>query len=483
MGGGHYEDKNGGGYDVDADRATKAIGQGVGPDPGKTTKTGSMTGVPLVDHGVACDKPAPGQAGCYLDALQRRDLVSDIQLRMTDAKATFLDACTNVRVDKLLEKDSDVPWFLGMMLDIATAFAATKMIEALKGLKQGIAVAPVVEEYWALNETHTAINTIGVEAQAKKTLKERVRSIDDAAIVQATQTAMAKGKAAVSAVLQKAANDPAAQKAAALDYVAELKDKAGIAFDAARRTMPVGLSDEQLLALDEAWQPSYHSSSGYTQAITAQVNLFNASGISKIGRSVTERVPVDDDGHAIAGGAFANTPVRRDVRVAWYHYVSGWPKQLVFQHQDAERDPEVIHMDDPGMSEAAGTEKGAKHYTFGPPGGEIDERPMNGIDNRTEGAFIIDPSLWDVAIEKHTMTWGSAPEHFTVDESAWNWDPPRMRAALAQKAAKASKNVPTLQLGKPMQPATVTQVQAIKDSPRPSTPLPKVGSTPLAHRH
>lgn len=481
MGGGHYEDKNGGsgGYNVDADRATKAISGGVDVAPGKRSRTQDVApnGGAVVNQGLACDGKS-GQVGCGLSALQRERLLMDIQLRITDAKAVFLDAATNVRVDKLLEKDSDVPWFLAMMLDIATAFAATKVIEALKALKGGLVTSSVVEEVWGQGPE---VISEALKASERKTIKERIHGIDDAAIVQATQTGMAKGKALVTAVLQKAANAPAEEKTAALDYIAELKSKASIAFDAARRSMPAGLNDEQLCALDESWQPGYHSPEGYLQAITAQVNLFKASGISKIGRSLTERVPTDEDGQPISGGPFANTAVRRDVRVAWYSYVSGYPKQLVFQHQDAERDVTGYRMDDPGMSEAPGTEKGARHYKFGPPGGEIDEKPMSGVDNLPGTPFYIDPSLWEVALEKHRATWGVEPEHFTVDESNWSWDPTRAKAARAQKEMQAVKNLPRLQLGAPPKPATVPQNKAIQEPYKPAGKLPPVGTLHVRH--
>jgi hypothetical protein len=72
--------------------------------PGKQPRTARLTGKPLLDKGLYCDRPeSEGDPGCHLDKTQGRDLLGMIATAAGGVNMNFLAACQSVRAELVMK--------------------------------------------------------------------------------------------------------------------------------------------------------------------------------------------------------------------------------------------------------------------------------------------------------------------------------------------------------------------------------------------
>jgi len=109
MGGGHYEDKNDSSGVQGGAAGVTSTNNGNALAPGKGTKTGGLTGPSYtgdvgIDQGPLCEREI-GNVDCFLPTLVRGRLLGRLETFITIAEGHYNIAATEVKFDKILEKD------------------------------------------------------------------------------------------------------------------------------------------------------------------------------------------------------------------------------------------------------------------------------------------------------------------------------------------------------------------------------------------
>src|SRR5690606_35270137 len=102
------------------------------------------------------------------------------------------------------------------------------------------------------------------------------------------------------------------------------------------------MSDAQLVACVEAFDIQFHQVEYYQRMFESLIVRFEGSGISSIGRKEVQRDLEPDLGPQIQLGfvePYAKREVLRDTRLVWHEYLSGYPKQLVYEYHDGFNHP------------------------------------------------------------------------------------------------------------------------------------------------
>jgi hypothetical protein len=173
------------------------------------------------------------------------------------------------------------------------------------------------------------------------------------------------------------------------------------------------LDDVELMRLWDAFDVQYHTVAKYKAFFAEKLARFEASGASAIGRKNAERE---------VGGPFGATKlgVVRDTRVVWHSFVSGYPRQLMYEFQDGAH---VINIDE--MRRLANHQRPAE---FGPPA-PVTEKPELGA--------AVPEEFVEYALARHRAVWGGDPKTVLVDDSD-SFDPMRIAAAMKNKARRGT---------------------------------------------
>ena len=406
---------------------TKQVG-GHEPTPGKQTRVDPhLSGDDYIDKGA----PAKGPDSFLSDG-QRQRLTAAYQQRVLAAEGHYQTAASDIRVDKLLEKDDDLPWIASMLIDLAFGFVVGQVAKALISLRD-VKSAHVKKLFQDAIEFQTDDPKLEVHERAYQAFGK----LSDDHLKTTLGTAAAIGKSQAMGKLQ-AAHSGGSDRKEAVAYLDQLSDAASLAYQKMREVPPGMATDAELLLLFDALDAQHHLKSQYKLALQEKLARFEASKVTKVGRRWEQRNTYYE-GQRIHGG---EPRVIRDVWVEWHTFESGHPRMLVFQHQDGRDNPSVIHADEPGQVTNSEVVSGHKVRQLRSPY----EDPQGGISNDPKSIFIVPEEFRETAILRHKAMWGTAPQTVHIDESAspLYFTPDRVQQAQVSKAKKA--RVPKLQL-------------------------------------
>jgi hypothetical protein len=357
----------------DAEQLTKQrhVNDGVATKPKQTYGPPSgPTGDDYVDRGAVCDqRQGPG---CFLTGPQRARLIGELQSRILFAKESFLHAADHVRMEKLVESDTtgDQSWIAMLLLDIATAHLSTLIAGSITALKNVAAknVAEVrIQNEWDQVERDHGLGFALVEtltAVSETTIRNVTKQVFDAAkkgLTKATSSAIAKTR-----------------RQERIGYLDGLADSAAAGFQTMSEVLPGVADDTSLLAFTRSFDKRNHTIAQYSEAITAKLERFEASGVTQIGRNpyVRKRAtgPRSDE-------------VDRDVRVVWVMFMSGSPKRLAFEHQD--------------LYSASPSERGPSYGD----GMKYTQEAERGLSEADGTNWLVPDEFVDLALERHEQVW------------------------------------------------------------------------------
>ena len=334
---------------------------------------------------------ANDHAACLLDAGQRGRLFALFAQRVSDAGTKFQLACSELRVDKLLEPEADrdvMPWFVGLMLDVISMYAGHTLGAALRAMRtdasarlasigaQLLVEAPDAPN-WATATFH-AINAV-----QPKTLEDSVKK------------AVELGKKRVVSTINERPAVPASnERAETLSYLGALERAASVSFQAIREQTPAVASDAEMLTLFEAFDGALHTVDSYKAAIIEKISRFRRSGATKVGlqgmgkddyhlhRSDPRRRERDDpSNHRDTDYAQFGMREKKVVRVI---YGSGAQGHFGYVHRDWEK---------AGRLDPDETTSEVPYY-----GGDVPDE------------FL------EIALAQHIRVWKALPDPFVINE-------------------------------------------------------------------
>ena len=282
---------------------------GSGPLP-KLPREITFVGSDFIDHGSACDRDPDGN-DCFLDGDQRGRIREELSERNTHAKMTCKDAIAQLRTENLFENETDVPVWIGLVLDLATAHMAGKLIRAAGELKtSGATLYPRAKAAFSkIND-----DTIRTVANSAKDTTKRY-------------------------ALNKARKTPGfSERKGAIDaFLLALSDSTAQVFDTMHARAKAS-SDAALVTQWHALHQDHHTQTHYEQLIAEKVQRFKTSGVLDIGRR--DQMPshrLNKDGEQQPSVQY----LTRAVSVGWVKFLSGYPTRLAFLHHDLTPDLEL----------------------------------------------------------------------------------------------------------------------------------------------
>jgi hypothetical protein len=90
-----------------------------------------------IDTGAVCDGQDDTKAGCFLTDQKRLKLVIDFLDKTQTAQTNYKTALEELRVEALLDKDSDLNWLVTLMLDVIGAHFVGVFARPLGRLRSG----------------------------------------------------------------------------------------------------------------------------------------------------------------------------------------------------------------------------------------------------------------------------------------------------------------------------------------------------------
>lgn len=358
--------------------------------PGKATLVDSQhpTGNAGIDNGGgAC--AAHSGTECFLSDKQRSMLISELFARINAAQASYLSALGDLHVEKFVDKETELPWWLNILLGAAGSLIESGVMGAVKAMKSGGTAAVLAEA-----------GAHGVDAAHAGPI---VSGLTEKEVEWIVKTAVDQGKDKAKSPLGGDANRAAvAERTQALGFIDYLRDGSMVVFQRLREDPPGYATDAQLLALFKAFEGSRHTHTLYREKLEAQVKRYMSSHAHEMGRR-TE------------GALF-----KLETRVAWL--IANGDKRLVY----TDRKFSISRMFGLTPSKAYEGEHALslqEDAAWGTPSGEMDahhEDPV-GDENRLIG--FVEPEFVEVALQQQEAIWQAAPETLQYD---YRFMPPKL---------------------------------------------------------
>lgn len=305
-----------------------------------------------------CDLAPRPESRCFMTAQQRADHIDKFHKRVMDVAKNYRDALQELRIETLLEKESDLSWIVSLVLDLATGHLSSVVGAALQRVNAGGAARD------ATNHTRELILSDGMIDKtikgpidaAKKTLTNELKSVQN----------------------QKVRS----KKAEKVAHLEQVRDSADVAFAALREKAPALADDAELLALVDGMRIEVHSVGHYKQALQAKLARYQKSGVPQIGQ------------RAVTLPHHGLQPVRRDRRVIWVtNRMAGAQRQLWFEKQDFFSHPVLGPTPD-------GSSLGFSR---------VDDAPV--LETPVPSEFV------DAALARHESSWGAPPDELEIDRA------------------------------------------------------------------
>lgn len=357
-----------------------------------------------VNSGAACEanpELAENRADCFLDPGVRSRLITGFQLRVLEASVRFGEACQALDLDKRLgKKKADMPWYVGLMLDVIGAFAGNTLGKALSQMRSGgldqlakvgseLLVQKPDQPNWA-TISFNALSAVSTK-QLGDNIKHVISAVKKEGVSAATSTE--------SPLLSRRHENTETRS-----FLSTLRAQAGASFARIREDAPAVASDAELLTLFEAFSAWRHTADAYKAAISEKLDRLKASGVSKIGLNLMD--PRDPgDRHLDPADARLREPLSpenvrngppvggaREKKVVWVVYGSGAPGHYGYAHRDW----------------------GPSTVITAPI-----ERSLHPDDTTTQVPYYAGPvpdEFVEIALLRHREVWGAEPERFVIFE-------------------------------------------------------------------
>lgn len=346
--------------------------------PGKATQVDRM-------YGNAGGKVTAGDN--FLNDVDRGNLVAEYVGRVNAALSSYLTAASDLRVDKLTEKEEEFP-ILGTLLLVAGGKAAESVVMgACTLLRQSGRVASELAEAGVRSASHEAEGKIlGMSEKSVETII-------------ATATDQAKDKLKASAAVALGA-EQTETKGQVLSFVDYLRDAAMGLFQRFRE-WPIGrVTDAQLLALFTAFEGSRHTPTMYRRIIGQHIQKYMASHAKEIG-------------HKEARQPGKLTSSRKETRVAYVTDGTNPPMLAYVENEYTQKDTPHGGGSQAGAAYNANQnalgfeEQGSWSDSGGSFRGAADEGELKLLG-------YVEPELRDVALSTHQQRWAQTPATYTV---------------------------------------------------------------------
>jgi hypothetical protein len=374
----------------------------------RTSVTGA-TGFDYIDQGPKCK----GRTGrnCFLSDDQRTGLIQYFLHRSARVHGSYKDALVTVGIHDMLKKDPTSSWIAGLVLDVLSLGVSSVIAKSAKILmnESGLYVARI----------HTLARLGGDRNEFAEHASSALQRVTPERLKQGVSTvvgaAKEPAKAALDARLAEQASEEKAEGQAFINHVGSAVDVAFQRFD---EQTPALVDDAELLLLVHALDIDNHSMAHYVALLTEKLARYRTSGVPAIGRKDADTVPMGT----------ADRPVSkriRDTRVVWHAYVSGHPRELMLEYQDAlpvgpigsgilpKQQPELPMKFGPAVPQTKTPQKG----------------------------HVVPHEFVEIALAAHEHAWGAAPATVVVDDTAWP-DPEHVfYTHLNKKAARQQPSV------------------------------------------
>ncbi len=239
--------------------------------PGKRNLVQSWdTGVAYADKGAKCETDAQAP-GCFMSDGQRTRYDLLITKRIESAQRNLQLALVDIKIDKLMEKDDDIPWVLGLVLDIASGYIAGTVAKELIKLKS----VPVTDAAAFGFEETPDVSALG----------KAMGRVSDSSITSLTKKGFDLAGKQTKKALKEERNEAAkTEKAASLSYIEQLKIQYDVAFDKFTTNILANADDAQRVVIYNGLDPTLHGEPIYKAALEAKIARYNKAGIGDIGR-------------------------------------------------------------------------------------------------------------------------------------------------------------------------------------------------------
>jgi len=352
--------------------------------PGKTTLAGTLEptsaaaiGDPYIEGRSHC--AAGTEGGCFLAPEQRGLLVAAYQQEVIVAQQQYSQALSEIKLERLIKKDEELPMLLGLMLDVLGTQLLSGLTMAFKMLQAGDEKTVVTGIEW-LKQLQT---TEHQEPRDKPSIRSFIQGVNETSVGFILKAGIDETKKSVKKP------SPSNEKAQALSYIDRLQETAVIAWEHQRQDPPGYATDADMIVLYHSFKARMgHSTPRYKAALEEKIQRYLASPVSKIGRAKAYK---GKDANVTDVGFGGMTT--RDTKVVWVVTKGHALPQLYYYKLDAspnQNDHTMANLDVP----------------------MIEGYPAEG---RFKINTPVEPEFVDTAISRHQEVWGSAPETKLVD--------------------------------------------------------------------
>jgi len=239
-----------------------------------------------------------------LSIAQRSRLETEFVGRVSAAELAYVTALTDLRVDKLVEKEEELPIWLTLLVGVGGIAMESTVTSAIKLLKKSGQAAQTIEDLGAGAAEHAVEDRVA--GMSEGTVEKLVGQLVDKA---KEKTLAAAGKPGSAAPAGGAVGDgEEEQKPATLNYIDYLRDRALVLFQNVREEKLSSASDEELLGVFASFDAKLHTVTMYRAKLEEQIKLYLGSHAKEIGHRMTYS---REQSNASAPGM-----VREEVRVA-----------------------------------------------------------------------------------------------------------------------------------------------------------------------
>jgi len=237
------------------------------------------TGSQYADAGPKCDGKDESTPGCFLSDKRRSRLIEIILDEIQTAQTNYKLALIRLEIGKLIEKEDDLPWVIGLALDIASAHLSSMASKALNRLK-------VKSISKAENAALDAARRDGFDDDTldQKTADALLKVTDKTVEITVKAGFDAAKKQTPKAVKAITHDADRTEKAAALSYIDQLKESCDVAFQTFKENAVTQADDAQLVVFYQGMHPRYHSIGQYEAALSEKLARYNKAGVGDIGQ-------------------------------------------------------------------------------------------------------------------------------------------------------------------------------------------------------
>lgn len=350
-------------------------------------------------------KPAKSK-DTFLTASQRSRLEAEFIGRVDTAELAYVTALTDLRVDKLVEKEEELPIWLSLLVGVGGMAMESTVTSAVKLLKKS-------------GEAARTIKGLGAGAVEHELVESHVAGLSEGAVEklvgQLVDTAKEKTLAAVGKPGPAAPGGGAAgdgedeQKPAELNYIDYLRDHALVLFQNVKEENLSSSSDEELLGVFASFDAKLHSVTMYRAKLEEQIKRYMSSHAKEIGHRVHAR-----DKHPAEF-------VREEVRVA--KILEGSTVRYAYVSREYDQLPDGYAIPEKGIpGKAYESEENALSleeegtWSDGPTSAspQVSGR-ADAVPDQILG--YVEPELVDVAIASQDKRWLQKMDTFRLDYS------------------------------------------------------------------